>query len=105
MNGQDFGTFPPLSPLRVVSQVLLAFAYPIDFDQKVLWAAQGGTRTVGWRVHDQARLLQPPHEFRQSDLGLHACRRGAQQTMDATSKPTRFCIPPPRFKATPCPCP
>src|SRR2546425_12245725 len=60
----------------------------------MLWAAQEGTRTVRWGVHDQARLLQPPHEFRQSDLGLHACQRRSKADMDATAKPQVFIIAP-----------
>src|SRR5579859_5999621 len=91
--------YPPLSPLRLVDQGLPAFAHPIDFDQQMLLAAQGGTGTVGWGVHDQARLLQPPHEFRQSDLGLHACQRRAKADMDATAKPQVLIIAPLRIKA------
>ena len=33
-------------------QGLLAFAHPIDCNQQVLWAAQEGTGTVRWAVHD-----------------------------------------------------
>src|ERR1700726_2611616 len=73
---------------------LLACAHPIDRDQQVLRAAQEGTGTVGWGVHDQARLLQPPHEFRQSDLGLHACQRRSKANMDATAKPQVLIIAP-----------
>src|SRR5258706_1787113 len=91
--------FPLLSPLHGGSQVLLAFAHPIDFDQKVLWAAQEGTGTVGWRVHDQAWLREPPHEFPQSDLGLHACQRCAKADMDATAKPQVLIIAPLGIKA------
>src|SRR5258708_29209505 len=77
----------------------LACAHPIDFDQQMLWAAQEGTGTVGWGVHNQARLLQPPHEFRQRDLGLHACQRCAKADMDATAKPQVLIIAPLRIKA------
>ncbi len=90
---------PPLSSLHVGGQGLLAFAHSTDFDQQVLWAAQEGTGTVGWGVHDQARLLQPPYEFRQSDLGLHACQRCAKADMDATAKPQVLIIAPLRIKA------
>ena len=78
--------FPLLSPLHGGSQVLLAFAHPIDCNEQVLWATQEGTGTVGWRVHDQARLREPPHEFGERNLGLHARQRGAKADMDATAK-------------------
>jgi len=91
--------FPPLSSLHVVGQGLPACAHPIDGDQKVLWAAQEGTRTVGWGVHDQARLREPPNEFRQSDLSLHARQRCAKADMDATAKPQVFIIAPLGIKA------
>ena len=48
--------FAPL-PLGGVGQRLPTGVYPFDGDQEVLWAAQGGTRTVGGRVHHQAWLL------------------------------------------------
>src|SRR5258708_16198821 len=97
--GMISAPFPPLLPLRLVGLGLLACAHPIDCDQQVLWAAQDGTRTVGWRVHDQARLLQPPYKFLQGDLGLHARQRRAKANMDATAKPQVFIIAPLRIKA------
>src|SRR5258708_27039996 len=88
------GSFSPAVIAAWRVQGLLAFAHPIDFNQQMLWAAQEWTRTVGWRVHDQARLLQPPHEFPQSDLGLHACQRRAKANVDATAKPQVLIIAP-----------
>src|SRR5258708_40033581 len=81
-------------------QGLLAFAHPIDFNQQMLWAAQEGTRTVGGWIHDQARLLQPPHEVPQSDLGLHAGQRRAKANVDATAKPQVLIIAPPGSKTS-----
>src|SRR5258708_13409525 len=65
----------------------------------MLWAAQEGTGTVGWGIHDQARLLQPPHEFRQSDLGFHARQRCSKATVDATAKSQVLIIAPLGIKA------
>src|SRR5260370_39914116 len=101
----------PIGKLRICSfspaalaawrggQGLLAFAYPIDWNQQMLWAAQEGTRTVGGWIHDQARPLQPPHEFPQSDLGLHTCQRRAKANVDATAKPQVLIIAPLGIKA------
>src|SRR5260370_11630131 len=60
----------------------------------MLWAAQEGTRAVGWWIDDKARLVQLPHEFRQSDLGLRACQRRSKADMDATAKPQVLIIAP-----------
>ena len=68
--------------------------HPLDLDQQVLRAAQQGTRPVGGRVHDQARLLQPPQEFGERDLRLGARQRRAKAAMDATAKPQVLIVAP-----------
>ena len=77
-----------LLPLCQPGQRLPTRTHLLDLDQQMLGPAQDRAGTVGRRVHDQPRLLQPPHQLLKGDLGPHARQRCAKADMDATAAPS-----------------
>lgn|SRR5215831_1847757 len=80
-------------------QGLLAFAHPLHLNQQLPWTTQDRTGTIGRRVYDQARLLQPTHEFCKRDFCFHARQRYAEAQMYAAAKTQMLVIAPLGIKA------
>jgi len=59
--------------------------HAIDFDRQVQRAAQDRARPVRRRVHEQARVLQPPGQGLERDLDLQAREGCAEAVVDAAA--------------------